>query len=91
MPFDLVAEVTWWCVPASSNANCRMRSTPLREKIVSWNTISRSVPSNMRPPTEEYSPSVFSRTTTKSTSPGALFASGLGMPGISRHGRRFTY
>ena len=38
-----------------------------------WNTISRSVPSNIRPPTDEYSPSVFSRTTTKSMSPGLRF------------------
>ena len=68
-----------------------MRSTPLRENTDSWNTISRSVPSNIRPPTDEYSPSVFSRTTTKSMSPGLRFASGLGMPGIRRHGRRFTY
>ncbi len=45
----------------------------------------------MRPPTDEYSPSVFSRTTTKSMSPGARLASGDGMPGISRHGRRLTY
>jgi hypothetical protein len=43
------------------------------------------------PPTDEYSPSVFSRTTMKSTSPGFLPASGVGMPGISRQGRRFTY
>ena len=37
---------------ASSKANFRMRSTPLRVNTVSWITISRSVPSNMRPPTE---------------------------------------
>ncbi|MNL09530.1 hypothetical protein D3C87_1302950 [compost metagenome] len=65
MPFDLVAEVRcclglFW---ASSNANFRMRSTPTRLITVSWTTISRSVPGNMRPPMLEYSPSVFSRTT----------------------------
>ena len=93
MPFDLVADVTCRCgrFAASSNANFRMRSTPLRVKTDSWNTISRSVPSNSRPPTDEYSPSVFSRTTTKSMSPGLRFASGVAMPGISRHGRRLTY
>jgi hypothetical protein len=35
----------------------------VRVITVSWTTISRSVPSNMRPPISEYSPSVFSRTT----------------------------
>ena len=63
----------------------------VRENTDSWNTISRSVPSNMRPPTDEYSPSVFSRTTTKSMSPGLRLASGDGMPGISLHGRRLMY
>ena len=65
MPFDLVAEVT--CLRgrfiASSKANFMMRSTPLRVKIDCCIAISRSVPSNRRPPTAEYSPSVFSRTT----------------------------
>ena len=93
MPFDLVADVTCFAarVRASSNAYFMIRSTPLRENTVCWNTISRSVPSNMRPPTDEYSPSVFSRTTTKSISPGFRLASGDGMPGISLHGRMFTY
>ena len=35
--------------------------------------------------------SVFSRTTTKSMSPGFRFASGVAMPGISLHGRMLTY
>ena len=65
MPFDLVAEVIFLRgrFIASSNANFMMRSTPLRLKVESADAISRSVPSNMRPPMEEYSPSVFSRTT----------------------------
>ena len=65
MPFDLVAEVTFLRdrVMASSNAYFKMRSTPLRVKIDCCIAISRSVPSNKRPPTAEYSPSVFSRTT----------------------------
>ncbi len=93
MPFDLVADVTCLSgrVRASSNAYFMMRSTPLRVNTVSWNTVSRSVPSNILPPTDEYSPSVFSRTTTKSMSPGLRLTSGDGMPGISLHGRRFTY
>ena len=39
----------------------------------------------------EYSPSVFSRTTQKSMSPGLRLASGQGTPGISRTGRRLMY
>src|SRR6266496_281276 len=93
MPLDLVADVTCLAalVCASSKAKRRMRSTPLRVNTDSWNTTSRSVPSNIRPPTDEYSPSVFSRTTTKSMSPGLRLASGVGMPGISRQGRKLTY
>src|SRR5260370_1388832 len=45
----------------------------------------------MRPPIELYSPSVFSRTTQKSISPGLRLASGDGTPSNSRTGRRFTY
>ena len=93
MPLDLVAEVRCFfgrdC--ASSNANFRMRSTPMRVITVCWVTNSRSVSGNMRPPTEEYSPSVFSRTTQKSISPGLRLASGDGTPGISRTGRKLTY
>src|SRR5665213_1978537 len=93
MPLDLVAEVRCFfgrdC--ASSNANFRIRSTPIRLITVCWVTNSRSVSGNIRPPIEEYSPSVFSRTTQKSISPGLRLASGLGTPGISRTGRRLTY
>ena len=65
MPFDLVAEVRCFLgrVIASSKAYLMMRSVPARLNTLCWVTNSRSVPSNMRPPTEEYSPSVFSRTT----------------------------
>ena len=45
----------------------------------------------MRPPSEEYSPSVFSRITTKSMSPGWRPASGQGTPGNRRTGRMLTY
>ena len=58
---------------------------------VSCTANSRSVPGNMRPPMEEYSPSVFSRTTQKSMSPGLRLASGAWTPGIRRTGRRLTY
>src|ERR1700693_5552111 len=93
MPLDLVAEVKCFfgrdC--ARSNANFNIRSTPIRVITVSWITNSRSVPGNILPPTDEYSPSVFSRTTQKSMSPGLRLASGDGTPGISRTGRRLTY
>jgi hypothetical protein len=93
MPLDLVAEVRCGAARllASSKAKRRMRSTPMRVITVSWITTSRSVPGNMRPPMDEYSPSVFSRTTQKSMSPGLRPASGEGTPGISRTGRRLTY
>ena len=65
MPFDLVAAVRCFFGRrrASSKAYFRMRSVPWRVNTASCSTSSRSVPSNMRPPTAEYSPSVFSRTT----------------------------
>src|SRR5271165_5895086 len=65
MPFDLVAEVRCFVgrVRASSNAYFRMRSTPWRLNTLCCDTNSRSDATNMRPPTDEYSPSVFSRTT----------------------------
>ena len=94
MPFDLVAEVRCFFgrVCASSKANFRMRSTPVRVKTVSWITISRSVPSNIRPPTLEYSPSVFSRTTIEvDVARLAVRRAALRTPGISRTGRRLTY
>ena len=93
MPFDFVAEVRCFfgVFCASSKANFSTRSTPMRVSTVSCITISRSVPGNMRPPIDEYSPSVFSRTTQKSMSPGLRLASGDGTPGISRTGRRLTY
>src|ERR1043166_5323887 len=90
MPFDLVAEVRCFfgVFFASSKANLSTRSTPMRVSTVSCITTSRSVPGNMRPPIEEYSPSVFSRTTQKSMSPGLRPASGQGTPGISRPGAK---
>src|SRR4051812_46125337 len=93
MPLDLVADVTCFLVPlrASSNAYFMMRSVPRREKIACWVANSFSVPSYMRPPIDEYSPSLFSRTTQKSISPGLRSASGHLTPGIRRTGRRFTY
>ena len=65
IPLDFVAAVSVLrgrCC-ASSKAYFKMRSTPWRVNTDSWITISRSVPSNIRPPSDEYSPSVFSRTT----------------------------
>jgi hypothetical protein len=68
-----------------------IRSTPRRVKMLDWITTSSSVPSKLRPPIEEYSPSLFSRTTMKSMSPGFRSASGDRIPGISRTGRMLAY
>ena len=93
IPFDLVAEVT--CLAslflANSKAYSNTRSTPVLVITVSWTTNSLSVPSNIRPPIELYSPSVFSRTIQKSISPGLRPANGEGTPGIKRTGRRLIY
>ena len=64
MPLDLVALVTSrrLRVIASSKAYRITRSQPFLENTACWIAHSMSVPSNMRPPTEEYSPSLFSRT-----------------------------
>ena len=65
MPFDLVALVSFFRlrVIASSKAYFITRSVPMRVRMDCWETNSRSVPGNIRPPTLLYSPSVFSRTT----------------------------
>ncbi|MNR18683.1 hypothetical protein D3C85_1354230 [compost metagenome] len=93
MPLDLVAAVRRLRgrVCARSKAYLRIRSTPRRVNTDSCSTSSCSLPSNILPPTEEYSPSVFSRITTKSISPGSRPASGQGTPGNKRTGRIFTY
>ena len=98
MPLLLVAEVSLRrgrCI-ACSKANFSTRSTPMRDMMVCCITISRSLPSYMRPPMLEYSPSVFSRTISMSMSPGfsgwpCRSTSGERMPGMSRAGRRLTY
>jgi hypothetical protein len=70
MPFDFVAEARCFfgrfC--AKSKAYLSTRSTPWRVKVAVCITVSREVPSKIRPPIEEYSPSVFSRTTQNSMS-----------------------
>ena len=98
MPLLLVAEVSLrrGRFIACSKANFSTRSTPMRDMMVCCITISRSLPSYMRPPMLEYSPSVFSRTINMSMSPGfsgwpCRSTSGERMPGIRRAGRRLTY
>ena len=73
MPFDFVAQVRCFfgLARASSNAYRMIRSMPRREKTLSCTTISASEPSKVRPPSVEYSPSLFSLTTTKSMSPAS--------------------
>ncbi len=91
--FDLVAPVRCFFgrERASVIALQRIRSTPRRVNTLSWTTNSRSVPANIRSPTGEDSPSVFSRTTMTSMSSGPRPARGLRMPGSKQTGRRFTY
>ncbi|MNV73850.1 hypothetical protein D3C71_1670210 [compost metagenome] len=98
MPLDLVALVRCFfgrdC--ANSKANLSTRSTPWRDITVSCITISRGVPSYMRPPMLEYSPSVFSRTMNMSISPGcrgdpSRRTTGAITPGMRRAGRRLMY
>ena len=70
--FDLVTDVSsflrlrW---RASSKAKRITRSVPWRVKIADCTATSWGTPGVQRPPTCAYSPSVFSRTTTKSISP----------------------
>ena len=92
MPLLFVATVIFFSRRlARSNANFSTRSEPLRVKIDCCITNSRSVPSNIVPPTDEYSPSVFSRTIMKSMSPALRPASGEGTPSKRRAGRRLMY
>ena len=71
MPFDLVADVSFFLRRREAR---RRSASPGRSRervrIVSWTTISWSVPGNIRPPISEYSPSLFSRTIRKSMAPG---------------------
>ena len=60
---------------------------PLRVKIAVSTATSIGSPRWERPPAPAYSPSVFSRTTTKSISPGAVPASGPLTPGSRTEGR----
>lgn len=61
---------------AVSNANRIMRSTPAREKMDVSVAISQGNPRCERPPWPAYSPSLFSRTITQSSCPGAQLRSG---------------
>jgi len=90
MPLDLVATSGASSARdcASSNANFRMRSTPIRVITVCCVT-NFAVRYREHPPADggKYSPSVFSRTTQKSISPGFRLASGdAARPAISRTG-----
>jgi hypothetical protein len=67
------------------------RSQPLRVKMDCWIAISSGLPRKRRPPISEYSPSLFSRTTSMSMSAGPRPASGDLTPFNSRTGRRLMY
>ena len=69
----------------------QMSIIPTLVITVSWTTNSLSVPSNILPPMELYSPSVFSLTIKKSMSPGFFPVGGEGTPGINFTGLKFIY
>ena len=76
MPFDLVADVTCRCgrVAASSNANLQDAVDALaREHRFLEHDLALGALEHAGRRRDEYSPSVFSRTTTKSMSPGLRF------------------
>jgi len=64
---------------------------PRRVKMPDCCATSCGVPAWMRPPTNAYSPSVFSRTQIMSMSLAVRSASGDLIPASRRIGRRFTY
>ena len=68
-----------------------MRSTPARVMIDTSVAASIGWPWCTRPPTPEYSPSVFSRTMTQFRSSGPQRFSGASMPGRMRVGRTLAY
>src|SRR5437763_1896360 len=68
-----------------------MRSTPSCVKTLDSIATSPPRPRWARPPMPEYSPSVFSRTKSMSTSAGPLPASGQATPSSSRAGRTFAH
>ena len=76
---------------ARRNAKRMMRSTPARVIIETSVATSIGRPWWTRPPTPEYSPSVFSRTITQSRSSGPQRFSGASMPGRMRVGRTLAY
>ena len=64
---------------------------PRLVKTASWIAVSSGSPWLKRPPTSLYSPSLFSRTITRSMGRFAPSAKGLVTPSKERTGRRLTY
>ena len=64
---------------------------PFRVKTASWIAVSSGSPWLKRPPIWLYSPSLFSRTMTRSIGRFSPSASGLVTPSNERTGRRLTY
>ena len=71
-------------------ANRRQRSTPALVSIEVSVAASAGPPRWTVPPAPTYTPSVFSRTTTRSMSSGLTSASGDATPGYSLTGLKFT-
>ncbi len=76
---------------ARRKAKRRIRSTPARVIIETSVATSIGRPWWTRPPTPEYSPSLFSRTITQSRSSRRQRFSGASMPGRMRVGRTLAY
>ncbi len=68
-----------------------MRLMPCRVNTASWMAVSPGPPWPNLPPTWLYSPSLFSRTITRSIGRFSASARGLVTPANERTGRRLTY
>ena len=80
-------------VRARSKAKRMMRSQPTSVNKADWTPTSPPGPraDKLRPPRPAYSPSLFSRTTTQSSSVSSAFRSGLRTPGRKRTGRTLAH
>jgi hypothetical protein len=91
--FDLVTTVSSLRgrARASAKAKRMMRATPARVITETSVATSSGSPRCTRPPTPAYSPSLFSRTITQSSSRAVTPRKGLTIPGRMRAGRTLAY
>ena len=92
---DLVTEETFLTlrVRARSNANRMIRSQPfsVNRAVCRATSLPGPRPDRLRPPKPAYSPSLFSRTTTQSSSTSSALRSGLTTPGRNFTGRMLAH